>query len=69
MFNKKEFIRAVEDVGETLQGVADACGISLSTLYRKMNEESDFFRHEMQIIAKIIGYAKFKAIFFPDYVA
>ncbi|MBO5254782.1 MAG: helix-turn-helix transcriptional regulator [Opitutales bacterium] len=48
MFNKEAFIEKVKEKGLTLDALAVELGINYSTLYRKMNGDSDFTRAEIQ---------------------
>ena len=50
MFNKDKFRAKIIESGMTTSQVANALGVSESTLYRKMNGKSDFSRSEIQIL-------------------
>lgn len=50
MFNKNEFRAEVIRRGLTLNQIAEGLGISPTSLNRKMNGESDFFRNEIEKI-------------------
>lgn len=69
VFNKKAFVRLIEDYNYTISQIAEKLGISTVTLYRKMNGESDFFRSEIQILIGIFGYENIKLIFFAEKVS
>lgn len=64
MFDEKAFRAMLKDKGKTLQDVADILSISLVTLYRKMNGESDFFRGEMDTLKKELNIENPDKIFF-----
>ena len=69
LFDKKKFKGLVLLKGKTLQDVADMLNISLSTLYRKMNGESDFYRNEIDIIVKEFNIKNPNEIFFASNIA
>lgn len=58
MFNKLKFKNYITDRGKTLSDVANHIGVNISTLNRKMNGNSDFYRHEMQSIAAYLDLTK-----------
>jgi predicted transcriptional regulator len=64
LFDEKAFRAMLKDKGKTLQDVADILSISLVTLYRKMNGESDFFRGEMDTLKKELNIENPDKIFF-----
>lgn len=64
MFNRQLFISLINASGKTMEDVADALGISKTTLYRKMNGESDFYRSEMKAFCDFVGYKNPNPIFF-----
>ncbi|MCC8075742.1 MAG: toxin-antitoxin system, antitoxin component, Xre family protein [Clostridiales bacterium] len=68
MFNRNKFKATVLLNGASMQYVADIMGISLATLYRKMNGESDFTRNEIQMYRKAFNLTSEEcdAIFFED---
>ena len=47
MFDEFAFRDLVRRKGKTMKQVAEALGISTTTLYRKMSGESDFYRGEI----------------------
>lgn len=55
MFNNSQFEIALISRNKTKQDVANLLGISLVTLYRKMNGVSDFFREEIQAICLFLN--------------
>nr|DAX04974.1 MAG TPA: helix-turn-helix domain protein [Caudoviricetes sp.] len=58
LFNSLKFKNYVVDRGKTLSDVANHIGINITTLSRKMNGESDFYRHEVQAIANYLNLTK-----------
>ncbi len=66
MFNRNKFKATAMEHGTSLQQIAKLFGISLPTLYRKMNGESDFTRNEIQIFRRTFGLSgeECDAIFF-----
>ena len=68
MFDKKLFKAQLVLSGKTVADVAKSLNISESTLYRKINGDSDFFRHEINMLCDELGITDPKAIFFADKV-
>ena len=68
MFDKKLFKSRLVLSGKSVADVAKTLNISESTLYRKINGDSDFFRHEINMLCDELGIADPKAIFFADEV-
>lgn len=68
MFDRKLFKAKVVAAGMTLEGVAKELGINPATLDRKMSGISDFYRHEIQILRKLLklSSANVDEIFFAD---
>lgn len=64
MFDKNKFKAQVLLSGKTLTEVADILGINLTTLYRKMNGESDFYRNEIQMLCEKLDIKNPSEIFF-----
>lgn len=52
MFNKNLFRAKIAENGVTTKKVAQLMGINETTLYRKINGESDFTRNEIQLFKK-----------------
>lgn len=69
MFKKKKFLAYLTENGITVSEIAQLLGISKTTLYRKMNGESDFYRNEILKIATIIPSSVVNDIFFDEKVA
>lgn len=69
MFNKRLFKAQVALKGKTMRSVAKEMGVDEATLYRKMNGESDFFRHEIQILCKFLEIVNPTEIFFASHIA
>lgn len=68
MFNENEFKGKVKSNGMTLEEVARHIGISPSTLTRKMQSKTDFFRGEVEIIRQLLKLTDddIIAIFFAE---
>lgn len=64
MFDKLLFQYEIRKRGLTVKDVARIIGIDVATLYRKMNGESDFYRHEIQKMCVEIGFDDPMKIFF-----
>ena len=64
MFDQKKFRAVLILTGKTLNDVAGMLEISLVTLYRKMNGESDFYRHEIFELCEYLKINDPKEIFF-----
>ena len=69
LFDKKKFKGIILLKGKTLQDVANLLNISLSTLYRKMNGDSDFYRNEIDIIVREFDIENPNEIFFASNIA
>lgn len=54
MFNKAKFNYYREIKSISLDEIAKTLGIHLSTLIRKINGDSDFYRHEIIIIRTLL---------------
>jgi hypothetical protein len=52
MLDVKKFRSALILKGETYKNIAELLNINVTTLYRKLNGESDFYRSEIDTIAK-----------------
>ncbi len=66
MFNEKRFRNFLKEKGVSIQKVADILNIDISTLYRKMNGTSDFYRNEMDALIRELGIENPSEIFFAD---
>jgi len=66
MFNQKKFKALLIIKGETTQNIAELLGINQTTLYRKINGSSDFFRREIQVICDYLDIDDPKDIFFAQ---
>lgn len=64
MFDETKFKAAVIGSGKTLKDVANALDISIVTLYRKMNGESDFYRAEIEKCCELLKTNNMSDIFF-----
>lgn len=64
MFDKLKFLGKIKENGKTIQEVADFLGINATTLYRKMNGESDFYREEIQKLSEFLYLEEPIEIFF-----
>ena len=66
MFDKKKFKIAVTLSGYSMEEIANLLGISVPTLYRKINRDGDFRRYEIQILISKLGIKNADQIFFVD---
>lgn len=68
MFNKKLFREEIAARGLTIKELSSAIGVNAATMYRKMNEKTEFTRKEIQEIcdALDIGAQKMQSIFFSE---
>lgn len=64
MFDKLEFKLCVVRNGKTMKEVAQAIGVDVATLYRKMNGISDFYREEIQTLCEFLKIRAPSTIFF-----
>lgn len=55
MFNKNKFKAKILESGYTVEKLAGQMGINAVTLYRKINEKTDFTRTEILAIKKILN--------------
>ncbi len=69
MFNRRLFKAQVALKGKTMRSVAKELEVDEATLYRKMSGESDFFRHEIQILCKFLDITNPTDIFFANDIA
>lgn len=54
MLNVKKFRSVLILKGKTYKNIAELLNINVATLYRKLNGESDFYRSEIDSIAKYL---------------
>ena len=64
MFDEKKFRAQAVLNGLTMRQIADELGIDVSTLYRKMKGESDFYRYEIQKLCILLNLEDPASIFF-----
>lgn len=64
MFNKRKFKAVLVEKGLTLSDVAKHLKINESTLYRKVNENTEFTRKEIQEICDLLKLDSPTDIFF-----
>jgi hypothetical protein len=71
MFDKNLFKFHVNKSNVTMESIANKIGINATTLYRKVNGESDFTRGEIQIIRMQLNLTADEAdrIFFTEKLA
>lgn len=69
MFNKNEFKAQLARVGMSAKTLAEKLGIDESTLYRKINNQGNFTRQEINDMISILGITNPKIIFFADELA
>lgn len=65
MYNKKKLRIAMIEKGYNVAKLAEAIGISESTLYRKIRGDSEFTLSEMLAICRVLD-TKWKGIFFDS---
>lgn len=63
-FPKNKFLAYLKEHDITVEQIASVLGISKTTLYRKLNGESDFYRSEIQAISKVIPQETVIELFF-----
>lgn len=71
MFDKKLFKIALIKKDKSMEEIAMILNIDISTLYRKVNGESDFYRYEVQAICDYleIEQSERELIFFAQEIA
>lgn len=71
MFDEKRFKITLMQKDKTINDIAEALDISIVTLYRKMNGESDFYRDEIQKICNFLNLKgeEREKIFFAEHIA
>lgn len=69
MFDKNGFMAYVDKRGVKMTAVARAMGICTTTLYRKINGESDFTRAEIQRCCDFFNVREMNDIFFAQEVS
>lgn len=68
MFDKKKFKVVLMLNDKSLKDIAEMLDISVTTLYRKMNGVSDFYRSEIQALCNELHISNPSEIFFADKV-
>ena len=68
MFDKNKFRVCLILKGKKVADIADSLGINVTTLYRKINGESDFYRNEIQILCEILDIENPADVFFAEKV-
>ena len=69
MFDKKEFRICLTRAEKNVKQVAEALGVSETTLYRKIASDGDFSREEMSKLAVVLNMENPISIFFADELA
>ena len=69
MFNKNKFKAQLVLKGYTMKDVAEALGINVATIYRKVNADGDFSRKEINTLIDILEIQNPSEIFFDDELA
>lgn len=64
MFDKNKFKAQLLLKNKTVNEIADLLGVNVTTLYRKMSGESDFYRNEIHLLCKILEIENPTDIFF-----
>lgn len=57
MFNKNKLNAKIIEKGFSVQEIAKLLGINSSTLYRKMNSETDFTRNEIAMLREYLDFS------------
>ena len=57
MFNKNKLSAKIIENGFSVQEIAEKLGINPSTLYRKMNSETDFTRNEITMLRDFLHFS------------
>lgn len=58
MLNKEKFEKHVKKMIMTLDGISSELGINYTTLYRKINSQSDFTQAEILNLRKILNLTR-----------
>lgn len=68
ILNVKKFRAILILQGKTFKDVANLLDINITTLYRKLNGESDFYRNEIDAISKDLNLSleEIEEIFFAQ---
>lgn len=66
LFNKKKFKAQVILSGKSMMEIAHLLGINQTTLYRKINGKSDFYRNEIYKLCNYLNISNPIEIFFAD---
>ena len=71
VFDKRKFRARLVELGVSVEDLAKKLDMNPATLYRKMSGESDFFRNEIQVIARelYLSHGDVMAIFFAPELA
>lgn len=71
MFNKNKLYAKIIENGFTIREISLKLGISPSTLYRKMNCETDFTRNEISMLKEFLHFSlsEMNEIFFATKLA
>ena len=69
MFDKRKFQAQMALKGMNVKEVSSQMGINESTLYRKMSNEGDFSRKEIDKLISILDIEDPMAIFFAESLA
>lgn len=68
ILNVKKFRAILILKGKTVKDIANLLNINITTLYRKLNGESDFYRNEIDAISKDLNLSleEIEEIFFAQ---
>ena len=61
---KNELLSLMKKYGISSEKMAEIIGTSRSTFYRKLNGESDFYRHEILAMGSVLPHEEVNHIFF-----
>ncbi len=68
MFDKKAFEIMLLEMDMNKKDLAQNLGINVISLYRRINQETDFTYHDLQVICALFGKEKMISIFFANKV-
>ena len=69
MFERRRLQAQMVLMGMNGKDISEELGINESTFYRKMNNDGDFSRDEIERLIKLLKIEDPMAIFFADFIA
>lgn len=64
LINKNLFLASIKEISVSTKDLANLLGISIVTLYRKINSKSEFTHSEINKLRTILSEDKIQKIFF-----